>query len=52
MGQKGVMIRSCSMYPGLSDHDFRIAVRTKSENDELLAALQEVVEERNWGKCR
>ena len=52
MGKKGIMIRSCSMYPGLTDQDFRIAVRTKTENDDFLAALQEVVEERNWGKCR
>jgi threonine-phosphate decarboxylase len=48
MGKKGIMIRSCAMYPGLSDGYFRIAVRTRQENDELLAALQEVVEERNW----
>ncbi len=50
MGKRGIMIRSCTMYPGLTDHDFRIAVRTQPENEELLTALQEVVEERNWGK--
>lgn len=50
MGKRGVMVRSCAMYPGLSLHDFRIAVRTKQENDQLLATLQEVVEERKWRK--
>jgi threonine-phosphate decarboxylase len=45
MGEKGILIRSCSMYPGLTSHDFRIAVRTKSENDRLIQAFKEVVEE-------
>jgi threonine-phosphate decarboxylase len=52
MGKKGVLIRSCSMYPGLSEQYFRIAVRTKAENDQLLTALQEVVKERNWDSWR
>lgn len=47
MGQKGILIRSCSMYPGLTNRDFRIAIRTKKENDCLIQAFKEVVEERN-----
>lgn len=45
MGKKGILIRSCSMYPGLTEHDFRIAVRTKLENDRLIQAFKEVVKE-------
>lgn len=46
MGHKGVVIRSCSMYPGLTDHDFRIAIRSKLENELLIQAFKEVVKER------
>lgn len=45
MGKKGILIRSCDMYPGLTSHDVRIAIRTKQENDRLLQALQEVEKE-------
>ncbi|MFX3623859.1 MAG: threonine-phosphate decarboxylase CobD [Ectobacillus sp.] len=45
MGQKGILIRSCAMYPNLTVHDFRIAIRTKQENDCLIQALKEVVKE-------
>jgi threonine-phosphate decarboxylase len=41
LGQQGIMIRDCSMYPGLSPQDFRIAVRTEDENIRLLAALKQ-----------
>lgn len=46
VGQHGIMIRSCSMYPGLTEQDFRIAVRTRKENNELLAVLKKVVKNR------
>lgn len=39
LGQKGVLIRDCSTYPGLSKHHFRIAVRTREENRRLLDEL-------------
>ena len=48
MGQEGIMIRSCSMYPGLSEQDFRIAVRTRKENNQFLEVLKKVV--KNWGE--
>lgn len=46
LGQKGVLIRSCAMYPGLTAHDVRIAVRTREENQRLAAALSDVWSER------
>lgn len=45
LGKKGILIRSCSMYPGLTLYDIRIAIRTKQENDRLLQAMQEVAKE-------
>lgn len=41
MGRRGVLIRSCAMYPGLTEYDFRVAVRMKEENDQLLRVLKE-----------
>ncbi|USG64542.1 threonine-phosphate decarboxylase CobD [Brevibacillus ruminantium] len=45
MGKRGILIRSCAMYPGLTDHDFRIAVRSRSENERLLQTFREVAEQ-------
>ncbi|MGG1658571.1 threonine-phosphate decarboxylase CobD [Brevibacillus sp. NRS-1366] len=42
LGRKRVLIRSCAMYPGLTDRDVRIAVRSREENERLIAALREV----------
>lgn len=41
MGKRGIMVRSCAMYPGLGPHHFRIAVKSRAENTRLLAALQQ-----------
>ncbi|EPY5259509.1 threonine-phosphate decarboxylase CobD [Klebsiella variicola] len=38
-----VLIRSCANYPGLDSRYFRVAIRSASENDQLLAALQRVL---------
>lgn len=46
LGKKGILIRLCSMYPGLTDQDFRIAVRSKYDNERLIHALTEVLEDR------
>ncbi|RNB85619.1 threonine-phosphate decarboxylase CobD [Brevibacillus panacihumi] len=46
LGKKGILIRSCAMYPGLTPRDFRIAVRKREENEQLIDALREVCEER------
>lgn len=34
----GVVVRRCGNYPGLDDSWYRTAVRTRRENDALLAA--------------
>jgi len=42
LGKKGILIRSCAMYPGLTAHDVRIAVRGRADNERLTAALRDV----------
>lgn len=39
---RGILIRRCENYQGLSGSWFRIAVRTPQENDRFIAALKEV----------
>ncbi len=41
MRNKGVLIRDCSNYQGLSEGYYRIAVRTHAENEQLIEALLE-----------
>ena len=41
--QRGVVLRSCSNYPGLDGSWYRTAVRTAPENQQLLKTLQEVL---------
>ena len=43
--KNGVILRDCSNYPGLSDGYYRIAVRTRAENEKLLEALRNCLEE-------
>ena len=40
---RGIMVRDCSNYIGLSAGFIRIAVRTREENDRLLTELKEVL---------
>ena len=40
---KGVVIRHCSNFPGLGGRYFRVAVRTRPENERLLSSLSEAV---------
>ena len=42
--RRGMLIRDCSSVEGCSPRSIRIAVRTKVENDSLLAALAHVLE--------
>ena len=42
MAQRGIMVRTCADFHGLSVTYFRIAVRTHEENERLLAAVREV----------
>ena len=39
----GMLIRDCSQVPGLNDRSVRIAVRTRSENERLVRALEAIV---------
>lgn len=43
LAARGALIRRCGNYPGLDDTWYRTAVRTRRENDALLAALREVL---------
>jgi threonine-phosphate decarboxylase len=38
-----ILIRDCSDFPGLDDRFFRVAVRSRNENERLVAALAEAV---------
>ena len=40
--ERGVLIRDCANYRGLRPGDYRIAVRTREENEELLRTIREV----------
>lgn len=41
MGLKGILIRNCTTFRGLDDRFFRIAVRTKLENERLIDVLRQ-----------
>lgn len=44
MGQKGILIRSCAMYPGLNEHAFRIAVKGTEQNIQFLDTFGQIME--------
>ncbi|WP_249435986.1 threonine-phosphate decarboxylase CobD [Paenibacillus sp. Marseille-Q4541] len=44
MGRKGILIRSCAMYPGLNQHAFRIAIKSTEHNLHLLETLGQIME--------
>jgi len=41
--ERGMLIRDCSVVPGLSNRTIRIAVRNSRENDRLIAAISELI---------
>ena len=41
--EQGILIRNCENYRGLKKGWYRIAVRTKEENDVLLRALETIL---------
>jgi threonine-phosphate decarboxylase len=43
LGLRGILIRDCSSFPNLNNRFVRIAVRTRRENERLLAALRDVL---------
>ena len=46
--RRGILIRSCSNYPGLDSRYYRAAVRTAADNNTLLAAVGQCLEEVSW----
>lgn len=43
MAKKGVLVRDCSNYPGLSEYYVRVAVRSREENQRLIRSIRQVV---------
>lgn len=43
--RRGMMIRDCSSFPGLDERFFRFCIMLPAQNDLLLAALREILEE-------
>lgn len=41
---RGILIRDCSNYPGLTRGDYRIAVKTPEDNAVLMEALEEILD--------
>ena len=39
----GILIRSCSNYNGLDEKYYRVAVRTRKENEKLIDSLKKVL---------
>ncbi len=46
--QKRILIRSCANYYGLDNRYYRIAVRLHEENERLIAAIRQTLEEKEW----
>lgn len=44
--QKGILIRSCGNYEGLDQRYYRVAVRQHDENEQMIHALKQCLEER------
>lgn len=44
LGIRGILIRSCAMYPGLEDGHIRIAVKGKEANIVFITEIQSVIE--------
>ncbi|MWV44369.1 aminotransferase class I/II-fold pyridoxal phosphate-dependent enzyme [Paenibacillus sp. HJL G12] len=47
MGRRGVLIRSCAMYPGLGEEYIRVAVKAGEANEQLLKVMAEVLGSRD-----
>lgn len=41
--KRGILIRSCANYVGLTEDYYRIAIRLRGENERLVRALKEVL---------
>ena len=45
MLRRGILLRDCADFAGLGKGYYRIAVRQREENEELLRTLKEVIKE-------
>ncbi len=43
LGERGLLVRDCSTFPGLDNRYIRVAVRTRSENKRLIKTLRELL---------
>ncbi|MNJ48336.1 Threonine-phosphate decarboxylase [compost metagenome] len=43
LGRRGVLIRSCAMYAGLSERDIRVAVKDRAANAVLIREMEKVI---------
>ncbi len=50
LGERGVLVRSCAMYPGLGERDIRIAVKDEHANARLLETMKQVVFGKDGGE--
>jgi histidinol-phosphate/aromatic aminotransferase/cobyric acid decarboxylase-like protein len=41
--EQGIAVRPCASFPGLDNRHVRVAVRTRPDNERLLAALEEIL---------
>ncbi|MBU5671842.1 threonine-phosphate decarboxylase CobD [Paenibacillus brevis] len=44
LGERGILVRSCAMYPGLGSGDIRLAVKNPAACDRLLHELGDILE--------
>ena len=44
---EGFLVRDCSNYPGLTKGYYRIAVRLRPENEALVQAMKQLLDQRN-----
>ncbi|MFC4301858.1 threonine-phosphate decarboxylase CobD [Cohnella boryungensis] len=42
LGPRGILVRSCARYEGLTERDIRIAVRGRADNERLMSALANI----------
>jgi len=45
LGRRGILIRSCAMYPGLGPEHIRVAVKGKEDSARLLRQMAEIMKE-------
>ena len=44
--ERGILIRACDNYRGIpAEHYYRIAIKKRAENEALVAAIKEIIEE-------